>query len=238
MKPEDLKQFGWVTFALERLFKFFESVSPANRLFKTRQQVQVKEQSQEELRVATIRRARSIDTYVALWIALEVIALPCLAPPRTWFSFLACILAGFRVFEIMQAAINIVMFDPLRFGSRPNYVASVVRTLLLNIVNFFEMILCFGIIYAANLRGVTNASDWYDAVYFSAITQLTIGYGDMQPLAYLKGCVLAQGLCGFLFSILIIGRFISFLPRSQSILGDHDQEPSPKQAEKNSGDEN
>jgi hypothetical protein len=49
------------------------------------------------------------------------------------------------------------------------------------------------------------------------VTQLTIGYGDIAPMGPVKYLALFQGFIGFLFTILILGRFIALLPENPEI---------------------
>jgi len=74
--------------------------------------------------------------------------------------------------------------------------------------------LCFGIFYAhfhrlGLLRGAEGILDPY---YFSAVTQLTIGFGDIQPAGAAKIATMFQGFTGFLFQLLILGRMVTLLP--------------------------
>jgi hypothetical protein len=65
-----------------------------------------------------------------------------------------------------------------------------------------------------NLAGATER---FDALYFSMITQLTIGYGDIRPLHAARWIASLQGLVGFGFTLLIIGRFVSLIPPVRTI---------------------
>ncbi|HTO61277.1 MAG TPA: ion channel, partial [Bradyrhizobium sp.] len=56
--------------------------------------------------------------------------------------------------------------------------------------------------------------------YFSVVTQLTIGYGDLTPTSYLRAIIAAQGVLGFLVGIFAVSRVIAFLPKPQSVIGD------------------
>jgi hypothetical protein len=133
------------------------------------------------------------------------------------------LLVSFRIFEILQAAVNMNIFDRLRFGAHPHYMSALARTLVLSCINFVEIVFCFGTVYAARLRDLKGATTWTDAYYFSTITQLTIGYGDITPTGLLKGCTVLQGLIGFFFGVIVLSRFVSYLPRTGTVLGDDDK---------------
>ena len=116
-------------------------------------------------------------------------------------------------------AINTNLFDPLRLNIRVSRVASVERILALTLWNFVEIWLCFGIIASAESACLSvpppAAADWRDAYYFSAITQLTIGYGDISPVGILRVAAPIQGFSGFLLGVIVLARFVAVLPRIQ-----------------------
>jgi hypothetical protein len=56
------------------------------------------------------------------------------------------------------------------------------RSVILLFFNFFELIASFGVIYAAGNYLNMPINSWLDALYFSFITGVTIGYGDFYPI--------------------------------------------------------
>jgi hypothetical protein len=56
------------------------------------------------------------------------------------------------------------------------------RSVILLFFNFFELIASFGVIYAAGNYLNMPINSWVDALYFSFITGVTIGYGDFYPI--------------------------------------------------------
>jgi hypothetical protein len=59
--------------------------------------------------------------------------------------------------------------------------------------------------------------------YFSAVTQLTIGYGEVYATNWLRIVAVAQGLLGVIFITLVFGRILaSFAPMKD--LSDFSQE--------------
>ena len=74
------------------------------------------------------------------------------------------------------------------------------RTLVLGGINYVELSFCFGVIYALNYQSLQMASRPITAFYFSIITQLTIGYGDVSPKGWMRLVAATQGLIGALLS--------------------------------------
>ena len=116
-----------------------------------------------------------------------------------WFVY---ILAGLRGLEIIVRAANVdikTVVDP-------------VRTLVLAAINYVELMLWFGLVYALNYHCLHGAGRPVTAFYFSIITQLTIGYGDVYAMGWLRIIAAGQGLIGALFVIVVLGRAVSASP--------------------------
>ena len=56
------------------------------------------------------------------------------------------------------------------------------RSIILLFFNFIEVIASFGVIYAAGDYLNQPIQSWVDALYFSFITGVAIGYGDFHPV--------------------------------------------------------
>ena len=83
------------------------------------------------------------------------------------------------------------------------------RSLVLAAINYVDLMLWFGLIYALNYQLLNGAGQPATAFYFSVITQLTIGNGDVSPTGWLRIIAAAQGLIGALFVIVVLGRAVS-----------------------------
>jgi Ion channel len=120
----------------------------------------------------------------AVWFLYERVA------AVRWFVY---ILAGLRGLEIIVRTANVdikTVVDPI-------------RTLVLAAINYVELMLWFGLVYALNYHCLHD---------FSIITQLTIGYGDVYAMGWLRIIAAGQGLIGALFVIVILGRAVSASP--------------------------
>lgn len=223
MKPNELHEYSLLTWSLERLFRFLQLLSIATWLMGTRVSVQTQFDKEENRAAVTKRRGRQIEAYVVVWFSAEILLLTFGEHLQESFRSISELIAAYRIVDILQATLNLNVFDRLRTSSKEIFVASLARTAILSVWNFFESMICFAVIYSANqtlLKHSYGIIDPFDPIYFSAITQLTIGYGDVLPTSWLRGVAIAQGACGFLLGVFAISRVISFLPRTPSVIGD------------------
>jgi Ion channel len=159
--------------------------------------------------------ARTVDFYVLIWVVLEVVIVVVSVSQWPIPQLPLVLIAGLRIIDILQAIVNVTLFDP-------EEVASIRRTLMLAGINFIELVVCFGVIYALNFDHLRNAGQPLTAFYFSVITQLTIGYGDVFPVGWLRIVAALQGLTGAFFVILVFGRIIASLPGIKTANRDQD----------------
>jgi hypothetical protein len=97
------------------------------------------------------------------------------------------------------------------------------RSIILLFFNFIEVIASFGVIYAAGNYLNQPVQTWIDALYFSFITGVTIGYGDFHPVNEQgKILVIVQILSTMAFLFLF---FNFFGPRSGEKLSHHQESP-------------
>jgi hypothetical protein len=139
---------------------------------------------------------------VLCWLAFELI-----------ISFAVCLFYG-HVAAIRWAVYLLAVLRSVEIVVRagsvdPTNVISPQRTLVLAAINYVELMLWFGLVYALNYKSLHGASQPATAFYFSIITQLTIGYGDVSPEGWLRIEAALQGLIGALFVIVVLGRAIS-----------------------------
>jgi len=205
-----LRQYSPVTWAVERLFYLLKQ--PSAWILRDRLDLQTAAESE------VVKRARCVEFYVLVWVVIELVAAITAALSSAWVViWLVRVVVTIRIIDILQAAVNISVFDQVRAPGK-HKVASVVRVLVLSSVNFLELIMSFGVIYLSALHTLRNASVWYDAFYFSAITQFTIGYGDIRPTGLARVLAVVQGLAGILFIVLVLARIVSILPEYQEVM--------------------
>jgi len=163
--------------------------------------------------------AIKIDTFVAICLVAECViyAVLVLSPGANPALRIAIvILVLWRIADILATAVRIPVFDPLRATrDRPHVVGSTERVIVLGFVNYVELALCFACVYAfwPDLISTNGTKlEWFDPLYLSCVTQLTIGFGDLSPTHGLRLASCLQGFASLGVVALLIGRFLASLP--------------------------
>jgi hypothetical protein len=169
--------------------------------------------------VARRYRSRGVELYIAVWLAIELVAALSVGYAPAWVQSVIVAAVAFRIFDVFQALMNLNIFDRLRIAGGRHYVTSLARTAILSVWNFFEVSICFGVIYSSHLAQLSRSHP-LDPYYFSVVTQLTIGYGDVSPVGGTRFLAVTQGLLGFLIAVIVVSRIVAFLPATEPILGD------------------
>lgn len=161
----------------------------------------------------TTRRARAIDNYVMAWLAgmsLIALAVLLLGDIPQLVGIAVSVVAGLRILEIARSTVNTAVFDNI-FGRPDNLVASHPRIVLLALVNYIEVWVCFTVLYAAWPKTLhpTCGGSWSDAPYFSLLTQVTVSFGDPVPVGWGRVVAMTQATLGVLFLVLILGRLVA-----------------------------
>ncbi len=88
------------------------------------------------------------------------------------------------------------------------------RSLILLFVNYAELVLGYAVLYSMPATLNREFSDWLDAIYFSAVTAATIGYGDYYPVtSYGKAVVSMQSMAFLVFGVLFLSFFTNRLEK-------------------------
>nr|VFJ71621.1 MAG: Ion channel [Candidatus Kentron sp. FW] len=146
------------------------------------------------------------------------------------FKVLAEILSAFlliygvvRVFEIVVYQINVLMFDQYRAekAGKKYELRSYRRLMILSIQNYIEILFWFSSFYFYYSECFSNTDLLNTAIgsfYYSLVTMSTLGYGDVSPVVtvgYL--IVIAHTSIGVFLTLMIIARFISLLPKPETM---------------------
>lgn len=153
-------------------------------------------------------RSQISEFYVIIWFFLFFVLLWYPLP----LTFILYIIVLYGLIDLLNYRLCIVFVDRYQqdWGLR-----SLNRSLLLLMLNFFEIILGFAILYLATESiGYSNSNEAIstpiEALYFSTVTITTLGFGDIQPILKIgQKLAMLEVLSGFILVILVIGVFIS-----------------------------
>ena len=96
------------------------------------------------------------------------------------------------------------------------------RTLILTLINYVEITVCFAILYLSTgsvcQSGVTQPLDavgqWQAGLYFSFITSATVGYGDFLPCgAWGQRIAIIQSFATLVLAAVVLSVVASRIPR-------------------------
>lgn len=158
-----------------------------------------------------------MEGYIVAWLVVENALLAAAFLGVAWPVWIPRTLLVVRVLDIFQASVNMSVFDQLRTAERL-LISSAVRTLVLSFLNYLELLVCFGLLYSTLQGSLIGSTGVMDDLYFSVVTQLTIGYGDIHPIGWARFVSVSQGLIAVAFTILIFGRIVSVLPAIGSVM--------------------
>lgn len=167
----------------------------------------------------SLQRCWVVDIYVLIWLAAGVafFAWVCNADVTSTQRWVILLLAVCRLAETIQSTVNTSVFDFGR-GRRDNQTASASRLLVLSFLSVAEFALWFAVVYALNFSLLKNASSKADALYFSVVTQFTVGYGDISPTGALRCVASFQILFGFALVALVVAKAVNTLPGTRPLL--------------------
>lgn len=206
-----------VFFAFERLFRGFQYLSLANLLFGSRTSAQEHFTTEEEMIQWTSTRARHVEFYILAFTIIEVVVYLVMSFFVGWGLVIFLVISFYRIFDIIQGAINLNIFDRFRRPPERHYIAFFERAALFSIWNFFELALCFAIIYTSPISSFNSTIGQIDSLFFSLFTQLTIGYGDVVAIEGTRWLVAAQGSFGLLLGVIAFSRLIAMFPQPHEV---------------------
>ena len=93
------------------------------------------------------------------------------------------------------------------------------RSVVLAGLLYLEAIVWFGVMYEALAENFANevVRHWYGALYYSAVTMTTTGFGDITPNTFSTYLLTTfQILIGWAMIVMIISRVVAYLPRPSS----------------------
>ena len=141
----------------------------------------------------------SVDVFVLIKVILPLIILSAHLEHNSVFFFF---LIWFLLETIFYLATLVFASD---IFTRPR---SYRRSMLLMFLNYLQIVLSFGVIYASGNYLNKPFAHWFDSIYFSLITSSTVGYGDYHPVTFTgKLLVCSQVLIFFIVVVMFLNFF-------------------------------
>ncbi len=141
----------------------------------------------------------AIDMFVLLKAALPILVIYLGWQDNTWMFYL---IVWFLIETMLYVPTLIFASD---LFSKPR---SYRRSMLLLLINYLEIVFTFGLFYARGNYLNKPFTHWFDPIYFSFVTSVTIGFGEYYPVAPIgKFLVSAQSLFFLMFVVLFINFF-------------------------------
>jgi len=180
-------------------------------------------------------KPRFVEVWVVAFLLLSVIFLRiCSAPNLRWWEAFAVGLGVLRVWEVVIYQINVLLFDEYRARKKEyrlrklkiTYVAYAIRgyrrIVVLLLHNYVESIFWFALFYRnldwAFQTSRVSLNSFFGALNFSFVTMTTFGYTTIFPKETWADVVtLIQSAIGLFMALLILARFISFLPKPETL---------------------
>lgn len=152
-----------------------------------------------------IRKGQFLHATISNWLSLLLVFL--LFPIAFFFAKIEniCFFYSLITAEYIFLLLSILW---LKFISRRAVFVTIFLILLsATIIHTFSMVYSFGgICYAncsSNIPQISN--DLYSSIYFSIVSWTTLGYGDYQPLGWVRIIASLEALIGYIFMGVVIG---------------------------------
>ncbi len=207
--PARLLAQGWITPTLHRIVTLINW--PSERIIHKKLTSAF---GGADLHSETVHNAKRVDNFVAtctgISLLLYIATVSALAP--SLMRILALLFVTWRIIDTVAVTFRMTLFKEWDYPVVA--ITSHARVITLGILNYVEIWLCFAVMYAIHPGWLRTGGecDWLTPLYFSAVTQLTIGYGDVTPVGSGRGATILQGGIGLLLLVLLLGRFIAGLP--------------------------
>ncbi len=171
-------------------------------------------------RVETARRCRRLfnDVYSLILLAMATLTF-CLSTSRSSSSELALVLVMWRIAEIALSQLSVLLQTDTNVSKerRPRS-GDARRWLLVALFQYSEVVIWFAFLYMTSTAAFSNTNESVPitsrvgALYFSLVTMVTLGYGDIHPITTTGAAlVLVQLPVALLLTVMTFARFVGAL---------------------------
>ena len=140
--------------------------------------------------------------------------------PLDGYSVVQSAVGSFLVLAGLLGVLLIVLLMPFRDGSPwadgKSFIVDARRLLFDSLVSSLFVIVAFSVIYQSTGLVFSDSMIWpsaIDALYFSAVTFSTLGYGDFSPVPAARPVAAFQALVGNLHLGMVVGSTFAALKR-------------------------
>jgi len=149
--------------------------------------------------LGSISRKISVECYILIKLLIPILVLFSGWHNNHFIIVLVIYLLSETIFHIL----NIIFLSDI-YGVSVSYR----RSVLLLLLNYIEVVLDFSIIYAG-LNLLNKALSPAEAIYFSFVTQTTLGFGDYYPKGHIGQVVVVFQLIIFIMFVLLFINYFS-----------------------------
>ncbi len=163
-----------------------------------------------------------VDTYLAICMTASIACLVGVASFAQSAGFWPLLVyPGWRIVDSIAAVVRVALFDDSPRPRRRMIRRDATRVIVLGTMNYCELVISFASFYAYFPQFVHHnpaialpvASSTLErvigALHMSAVTQFTIGYGDLAPIGPLRPLTWLQGAAGVLIIGLLVARYLA-----------------------------
>jgi hypothetical protein len=161
------------------------------------------------------RRAWRADTFLAVCLLIDVLAIALIGAFRTAGIWVAVPYLAWRIADVVFTALHATLFGEFLRANQSIVKLAPSRVVTLGLLSYLELAVCFGGIYACWPELIkAEEKDFLTPFHLRFITQLTIGYGDASPLGKLRAVTWVQGMCSIVVMVFLIAKYLGELRRS------------------------
>lgn len=164
-----------------------------------------------------------VEFYVLLWIGYIVALGVHLSRTATTYSWLLFAILLYRAIHVVHGNMYYGVLRSMYLRKHDVHIVS--RNLALLLVSYIELCLLFAAVYLTLRHQFCPAlSTFRDALYLSATTITTVGYGDIRPINSTARLVLGlEAVSGLVLLGLAITRFLGIIPKPKELLPDEEE---------------
>jgi|GEM_PF-3493807 len=161
-----------------------------------------------------------IDIYVLLWVIALTIFLCFANQIAETARLIICVVVVYRILDILSTHFCILLIDSQKSNWAPG---SFNRSLLLILLNFYEIVVVYGFLYLS-IGNIVNTQNEklitpISAFYFSLVTLTTLGFGDFVPKSdSSRFIVMLEVFTGIIFLLIVIPSIISRLTAQNGVI--------------------